>query len=445
MGFTSPQEVWQRRLLEPWLRAGHRPRRARVFIDRDRVRAGFDDYLAGARGRPFLLVPAGVLRLVAGARAFMSPARRPLLLIAYKFPPYAGVGGFRWAKLSKYLARLGHEVHVVTVPWPAYGPNTLMADAAEPGVTVHPIPSGSPHRFRHRPLRGRWTVGGTLCRAAGARRALFYDDEAQRWGRHLVRLLRAADRRARASTSRWPPGIRFRPTAGRRELKRRRPGLKLIQDFRDPWADNPFRSLPRRRAQRIRAWQRDAVAAADAVVSVTPAPPRPVPARLPGQARRGDHERRRPRGEFGRRSRRLRPPTASLGSRTSGTSPTGGAGRSMRCFTLCASSDRRARRSRCSSWAPCSSRWAVPTPTWSRRGVLRSASPDEPGRGATAGGRERLRRAAQRARVSLRRVDEGLRVRASASAADLAQLRWLRGADRARSRFRPLRRPELSA
>jgi asparagine synthase (glutamine-hydrolysing) len=46
MGFTSPQEVWQRRLLEPWLRAGIQ-RVNLSFLDRDRVRAGFDDYLAG--------------------------------------------------------------------------------------------------------------------------------------------------------------------------------------------------------------------------------------------------------------------------------------------------------------------------------------------------------------------------------------------------------------
>jgi hypothetical protein len=88
----------------------------------------------------------------------VSSPRRPLLVIAYKFPPYAGVGGFRWAKLSKYLARLGHEVHVVTVPWREHGPNTLVADAAEPGVIVHPIRSGSPHRLRHLPLRGRWPI-----------------------------------------------------------------------------------------------------------------------------------------------------------------------------------------------------------------------------------------------------------------------------------------------
>ncbi len=199
----------------------------------------------------------------------MSSGRRPILLIAYKFPPYAGVGGFRWAKLSKYLARLGHEIHVVSVPWPAYGPNTLMADASEPGVTVHRIPSGSPHRFRHRPLRGRWRVGARYVALRGLDAALFYDDEAQRWGRHLVgfceRLIDERGIDVAVAT-----GHPFQANRWAAELKRRRPGLKLIQDFRDPWADNPFRSLSRRQAQRIRAWQREAVAEADAVVSVTP-------------------------------------------------------------------------------------------------------------------------------------------------------------------------------
>lgn len=199
----------------------------------------------------------------------MSAVRRPILLIAYKFPPYAGVGGFRWAKLSKYLARLGHEIHVVSVQWPAYGPNTLVADAAEPGVTVHRIPSGSPHRFRHRPLRGRWRVGARYVALRALDAALFCDDEAQRWGRHLVgcceRLIDERGIDVAVAT-----GHPFQANRWAADLKRRRPGLKLVQDFRDPWADNPFRSLSGRRAQRIRAWQRDAVASANVVVSVTP-------------------------------------------------------------------------------------------------------------------------------------------------------------------------------
>ena len=37
-----------------------------------------------------------------------------LLVITYHFPPDGAIGGQRWAGLSKYLARLGWEVHVVT-------------------------------------------------------------------------------------------------------------------------------------------------------------------------------------------------------------------------------------------------------------------------------------------------------------------------------------------
>jgi glycosyltransferase involved in cell wall biosynthesis len=41
-------------------------------------------------------------------------AIRRLLVITYHFPPDGAVGGLRWAGFSKYLARLGWEVHIVT-------------------------------------------------------------------------------------------------------------------------------------------------------------------------------------------------------------------------------------------------------------------------------------------------------------------------------------------
>ena len=41
-------------------------------------------------------------------------AVRRLLVITYHFPPDGAIGGQRWAGLSKYLARLGWEVHVIT-------------------------------------------------------------------------------------------------------------------------------------------------------------------------------------------------------------------------------------------------------------------------------------------------------------------------------------------
>jgi len=41
-------------------------------------------------------------------------AKRRLLVISYHFPPDGSIGGQRWSGLSRYLARLGWEVHVVT-------------------------------------------------------------------------------------------------------------------------------------------------------------------------------------------------------------------------------------------------------------------------------------------------------------------------------------------
>src|SRR3982751_5669206 len=60
---------------------------------------------------------------------------RRLLVISYHFPPDGAVGGQRWAGLSKYLARLGWEVHVVT---------------AAAGGGLQPIPGVHRHFCRRR-------------------------------------------------------------------------------------------------------------------------------------------------------------------------------------------------------------------------------------------------------------------------------------------------------
>lgn len=53
---------------------------------------------------------------------------KKILLIAYKFPPYDGVASLRWAKMSKYLAKLGHEIHVLTVDWQEIGSKDFLED-----------------------------------------------------------------------------------------------------------------------------------------------------------------------------------------------------------------------------------------------------------------------------------------------------------------------------
>lgn len=55
---------------------------------------------------------------------------RRLLVITYHFPPDGAIGGQRWAGLSKYLARLGWEVHVITA-------SAASPQEATPGVHRH--------------------------------------------------------------------------------------------------------------------------------------------------------------------------------------------------------------------------------------------------------------------------------------------------------------------
>ncbi|OLC77084.1 MAG: hypothetical protein AUH78_05180 [Gemmatimonadetes bacterium 13_1_40CM_4_69_8] len=68
--------------------------------------------------------------------AIPEAAGRRLLVITYHFPPDGSVGGLRWAGITKYLARLGWEVVVVTAVPPSG------SDAAV-GVQVESCP-----RFR---------------------------------------------------------------------------------------------------------------------------------------------------------------------------------------------------------------------------------------------------------------------------------------------------------
>jgi hypothetical protein len=58
---------------------------------------------------------------------------RRLLVISYHFPPDGSVGGLRWSGLTKYLARRGWEVHVITAA-------EQTAPSSEPGLHLHHCP-----------------------------------------------------------------------------------------------------------------------------------------------------------------------------------------------------------------------------------------------------------------------------------------------------------------
>lgn len=188
-----------------------------------------------------------------------SPApmhRRRLLVITYHFPPDGAVGGLRWAGLSKYLARLGWEVHLVTAaraggeaPVPgvhrhACAPRRTLNDAYRalmsnirrsrpngPPATNEAPPVG-PRSPRPRRLQIVRALPGYLRTAGGL--ALDFPDEGRGWvvrAATTARALLAAQPFDAVITSGPPHSAHFAgllATAGRR--------VPHVIDMRDPWS-----------------------------------------------------------------------------------------------------------------------------------------------------------------------------------------------------------------
>jgi len=161
------------------------------------------------------------------------------MVIAYKYPPYSGVGAFRWTKISKYLARLGYEIHVVTVDWEYSGPNTNVQDTEHDNIHIHRIPSGYPQKLRYTKIRNRYiNFIRNVIFSRFINKYIYWDDEAQRWGKYLLPFAEGLIRSERI-THVIATGHPFQANYWAAQLKKRCPSVKLIQDFRDPWVQNP--------------------------------------------------------------------------------------------------------------------------------------------------------------------------------------------------------------
>lgn len=161
-----------------------------------------------------------------------------VLIVSHTFPPYKGIGGRRWAKFAKALARKGYGVHVIHSrgtrdmegsPW--------RRDIEHPGITVHPLPQRYPTVLFKRPLTTLrekilyrlWSyLLPVLVRGNWFDKSIF-------WRRQL---LREAARLIREQAIRNVviTGAPFRLMSHALELKGTFPQVRLVADFRDPWS-----------------------------------------------------------------------------------------------------------------------------------------------------------------------------------------------------------------
>lgn len=163
--------------------------------------------------------------------------KQSILLIAFKFPPYAGVGSFRWSKISKYLSKKGYKIHVITVNWNRIGPDSLSSDVNQPNILIHRTPSFYPHnlkykRFNHNSMGKAFHI--TRHGLLKVFDILGYEDEAYLWGKNIIPLCEKIIKREKIKNV-ISTGAPFMANYWSSKLKIRNPNINLILDFRDPW------------------------------------------------------------------------------------------------------------------------------------------------------------------------------------------------------------------
>jgi hypothetical protein len=146
---------------------------------------------------------------------------RPVLIVAYHFPPENTSGAARPFRFYKYLTEFGYRPYVIAAGQPDSGP-------AKEGVCYVP---------NRRLVPCRTTLPGLT--EMVLRKFFFPNDEGVSWTLAAVsearKLIEAHSIRVMLSTA--PP---FTTALAALQLKRRY-GLKWVADFRDPLVGNPFR------------------------------------------------------------------------------------------------------------------------------------------------------------------------------------------------------------
>jgi glycosyltransferase involved in cell wall biosynthesis len=191
-----------------------------------------------------------------------------ILLICYSYPPYPGTGGRRWAKLSKYLAREGHAIHVINAA-STQAPSVWFEDTKHPNIRVHSIqnketvsPEGIFSRLTNKIL---FSLSKLKTKGNYADQSLWWNDKALACARTILKV-EPIDYLIVSC----PP---YHPLFEFSSLKKDYPGLKLILDYRDIWIIRQkgkgfFSHLDDKRFEVEKQKEKSALASADYIFTV---------------------------------------------------------------------------------------------------------------------------------------------------------------------------------
>lgn len=207
-----------------------------------------------------------------------------LLVITYYWPPSGGAGVQRWLKLVKYLAQMGHEVHVITVD-PAVATYPHRDDSLPQeleGVTVHRTDTREPYRYYTFFSGGKVPSAGFANEGTGSnagplkrlarfvRGNVFIPDPRKGWNSFAEqKALELIDRHGiRTVITTSPPhstqliGL---------SLKKQR-DIRWLADMRDPWTGiyyaHELRQTDWAKAKNLRM-EREVLSTADHIITVS--------------------------------------------------------------------------------------------------------------------------------------------------------------------------------
>jgi hypothetical protein len=172
-------------------------------------------------------------------------SKKHILILCYTFPPFPGIGGRRWAKFAKYLAKLGYVVHVISAKNPHNGTSLFVNDIQHQNIKIHLFRSCFPkilinvipNSFFEKIQYKFWMkILPLFVKGYVYDKAIF---DKKKITILAEKIIKKYDIKNVIVT-----GAPFRLNYYFLRLKKQFPKINLIQDFRDPWTwGNSYRNL----------------------------------------------------------------------------------------------------------------------------------------------------------------------------------------------------------
>lgn len=166
-------------------------------------------------------------------------SKRRLLVVAYTFPPYAGIAGRRWAKFAKYLSKKNVEVHVISAENPQPDlVSTFEVDVKDnSGILRYTLPNKYPKYMQVAPVSLIEKVIAKLqyIRAKKQTKGNFFDRSIG-WENYFEKDIPKIIRDKKIDKI-VVTGAPFRYFYYALKMRDKLKDVDVIIDYRDPWSD----------------------------------------------------------------------------------------------------------------------------------------------------------------------------------------------------------------